>query len=275
MSASAFKAALIQTTSGNDVSGNIETVSAAVREARGAGAEFILTPETVSLMEQRSELLFERVFEEDEDPALKAFRELAAELGVWLLLGSLIIKTGGDKLANRSFLLDSAGAIAARYDKIHLFDVDLPGGESYRESRNFVPGDAAATAETPWGRLGMSVCYDLRFAALYRGLARAGAAILTVPAAFTRTTGQAHWHVLLRARAIETGCYVLAPAQCGTHADGRETFGHSLAVDPWGEVLADGGEAPGITLAEIDPAKVEEARGRIPSLQHGRDFSAP
>ncbi len=270
-----FRVALVQTNSSDDMAANIKAASARIRAAGETGADFILTPETVALMEPRTAPLLEKTWFEDDDPALAEFRGLAAELGVWLLIGSIVVKIADDKLVNRSYLVDAGGAIAARYDKIHLFDVDLPDGESYRESKNYSHGGAAQIAETPWGKLGMTVCYDLRFAHLYRALAQAGASFLTVPSAFTKVTGQAHWHVLLRARAIETGCYVIAPAQCGDHAQGRQTFGHSLVVDPWGEVLTDAGEEPGVVSVEIDPARVTTARSAIPSLVHDRDFSAP
>ena len=199
----------------------------------------------------------------------------AARSGAWLLIGSLAVRLDADTVVNRSILLAPDGAIAARYDKIHMFDVDLPGGESYRESKMFQPGDRAALVETPWGGVGMTICYDLRFAALYRALAQAGAGILTVPSAFTRVTGEAHWHVLLRARAIETGTFVVAPAQCGSHPGGRETYGHTLIVDPWGTVVAEGGDAPGIVHAEIDLGAVAKARARIPALGHDRNFAGP
>jgi predicted amidohydrolase len=212
---------------------------------------------------------------EAEDASVAGYRDLAVETGAWLLAGSLVLRGAGDKLVNRSLLIGPTGEIAARYDKIHMFDVEIPDGQSYRESRAYQGGARAVTAELPWGRLGLTVCYDMRFAYLYRALAKAGAAFLTVPSAFTRFTGEAHWHVLLRARAIETGCYVIAPAQCGDHEGGRETYGHSLIVAPWGEVLADGGTAPGVTLAAIDPAKVDEARAMVPALDHDRDFSDP
>lgn len=230
-----FRAALVQTTSSNQAADNIKTVSGMIRQAAAEGADFVMTPETVGLMERRSKAVFEKTHPEASDPGLAAFRDLAAELGVWLLIGSLAVKVAEDKLANRSFLIDGSGGIVARYDKIHMFDVDLASGESYRESKNYAPGEELVVAPTPWGNLGMTVCYDLRFPYLYRALAQGGATLLTVPSAFTKTTGQAHWHILLRARAIETGCFVFAPAQCGTHSDGRETFGHSLAVAPWGE----------------------------------------
>ena len=208
-------------------------------------------------------------------PALAHFRALAEELGAWLLLGSLAITAGPGKIFNRSYLVTAQGAIAAHYDKLHLFDVDLADGESYRESALIEPGGAAVLAATPWATLGLTVCYDLRFAQLYRSLAQAGAEVLTVPAAFTKTSGQAHWHVLLRARAIETGCFVLAPCQCGDHGGGRETYGHSLIVDPWGRVLAEGGEETGFITAKIDLAEVEKARAMIPALNHDRAFEGP
>lgn len=270
-----FKAACVQLTSANEVEPNIETSSALIHEAADKGADFVLMPEMVSLLEQNSKKMFERVVPQDDDKALKAYRALAAELSIWLLVGSLPILIEDGKVANRSFLLDDTGIILATYDKIHLFDVDLPNGERYRESKNYVSGSAATLAETPWGKLGMSICYDLRFPYLYRAYGQAGASFLSIPAAFTKVTGEAHWHILQRARAIENGCYVFAPAQCGKHADGRTTFGHSLIIDPWGAVLADGGTEPGIIVAEIDPAKVDEARSRVPSLRHDRDFEAP
>jgi predicted amidohydrolase len=199
-------------------------------------------------------------------------RELARKLGIFIHVGSLAIKLAPEKAANRSYLIAPSGEIAARYDKIHLFDVDLAGGESYRESRNYRPGEQAVLCDLPWGRLGLTVCYDLRFPALYRALAEAGAIMLAIPSAFTQQTGEAHWHVLNRARAIENGCFVFAAAQGGKHENGRETYGHSLIVDPWGRILAEGGAEPGVVIAEIDLADVAKARARIPSLQHGRRF---
>ena len=270
-----FTAACIQLNSGPEPAENIAAASALIRRARAAGADLIMTPETTDMMEPRRPLAFEKAEDQEAHAGLAAFRDLAAELGVWLLAGSFVVKLGADKLANRSFLIAPDGGLAASYDKLHMFDVEIPDGQSYRESGAYQAGAAAVTAELPWGRLGMTVCYDLRFAQLYRALAQAGAHFLTVPSAFTRYTGQAHWHVLLRARAIETGCYVFAPAQCGVHAGARETYGHSLIVAPWGEVLADGGEEPGIVTAEIDPAKVAEARSMVPALQHDRAFGAP
>ncbi len=275
MTGRAFTLALIQTNAMAEVADNVAFVTAQVRAAHRDGARFVLTPETTGLMAPNSAALFERTRPEAEDTALAAFRALAAELGIVLLIGSLAIKVAPDRLANRSFLIGPDGGIQARYDKIHMFDVDLPGGESYRESRNYQPGAQAVLADLPWGRLGMTVCYDLRFAHLYRALARAGADFLSVPSAFTRQTGEAHWHILLRARAIETGCFVFAPAQCGRHANNRETYGHSLVVSPWGEVLADGGAAPGVTLARIAPEAVAEARARIPAWAGDQCFTPP
>jgi predicted amidohydrolase len=223
-------------------------------------------------MELKRERLFAAIVAEEADPSLAAFRELARKLGIYLHVGSLAIKLAGERAANRSFLIDRTGEIVARYDKIHMFDVDLASGESYRESRNFRPGETAVAADLPWGRLGLTICYDLRFPALYRALAESGSSMLAIPAAFTRQTGEAHWHILVRARAIENGSFVLAAAQGGLHENGRETYGHSLVVDPWGRILAEGGVEPGVVLAEIDPAAVATARGRVPSLQHGRRF---
>jgi deaminated glutathione amidase len=281
-STGAFTAGCIQFTAGPDPEPNLRQVEELVRRARDAGAEFIMTPEASNLIESGKRRR-DKARREADDPFLAGMRELARELDVWLLLGSLVIDPSGEpggavgeeRLANRSFLLDSKGAIAARYDKIHMFDIDLPGGESYRESNAYRPGGETVVAETPWGRLGLTVCYDVRFPHLYRALAQAGADFLAVPSVFTVPTGQAHWHVLLRARAIENGCFVFAPAQWGEHAAGRRSYGHSLIVDPWGKVLADGGEAVGIVTAKIDPAKIAEARGMVPSLTHDRAFTPP
>lgn len=271
----AFTAACVQLRSSDDVAENIRTASELIREARAKGADFVATPENTTLMAPDGGAKLERSYAEDADPALPAFRALAEELGIWLLIGSLAIKVSDTKTANRSFLIDPKGRIATRYDKIHLFDVDLPSGEKYRESNTVAGGAAAATAELPWGTLGLTICYDLRFPQLYRALAKSGAFALTVPSAFTETTGKAHWHVLLRARAIENGAFVFAPAQGGHHANGRRTYGHSLIVAPWGEVLAEAGTDPGVILAEIDPALAADARGRIPNLEHDRPFAAP
>src|SRR6516165_6634340 len=270
-----FTVACVQLNSGREIGPNIEAATKLVREARKAGADFILTPENTTCIEPKRDLILAKAKPESDHPAIPAFRALAAETGAWLLIGSLTIALEGGICANRSFLFDPEGAIAARYDKIHMFDVDLANGERYRESATFRPGHQAVTADLPWGRLGLSVCYDLRFAYLYRALAQAGAGFLAIPSAFTRPTGQAHWHVLMRARAIETGCFVFAPAQTGEHAEGRKTYGYSLIVAPWGEVLADAGEDVGFTTARIDPAEVVEARHMVPALRHDRDFDAP
>ena len=267
-----FRAACVQLRSSDDVNENIATASELIREAKAKGAQFIATPENTTLMAPDGGAKLERSFPEDRDPALPEFRALAAELGVWLLIGSLAIKVSDTKTANRSFLFNPKGEIAAKYDKIHLFDVDLPSGEKYRESNTVEGGHRAVIADLPWGKLGLSICYDLRFPRLYRKLAKAGAQILTVPSAFTETTGKAHWHVLLRARAIENGAFVIAPAQGGLHANGRRTYGHSLIVAPWGEVLVEGGTDPGVFWADIDMNAVAEARGRVPSLTHDRDY---
>lgn len=268
-----FKAACVQTNSARDLAPSIEAASDTARRARDAGADLILFPENVAMVEPKRRAQFDKAEPWESHGALAAFQDLARETGAWLLAGSLTVKLSEEKLANRSVLLDAQGNVAARYDKIHMFDVDLNDGQVYRESAAFEPGTEAVVAETPWGRLGMTVCYDIRFAHLYRTLAKRGADFFSTPAAFTKVSGEAHWHVLQRARAIENGCYVLAPAQCGTHAEGRQTFGHSLIVDPWGSVLADGGETPGFIIADIDPAQVAEARAKIPSLGHDRDFA--
>jgi deaminated glutathione amidase len=270
-----FRAACVQLRSSDDVAENIRITSDLIREARANGADFIATPENTTLMAPDGGAKLERSFSEAADPALPAFRQLAEELDVWLLIGSLAIKVSETKTANRSFLIDPKGRIAARYDKIHLFDVDLPSGETYRESNTVAGGVRAVTAELPWGTIGLSICYDVRFPKLYRALTQKGAFLLTVPSAFTETTGKAHWHVLLRARAIENGAFVVAPAQGGTHANGRQTYGHSLIVAPWGEILAEAGTEPGVTMADIDPAAVMNARTRVPSLRHDRDFEGP
>jgi len=267
-----FRAACVQLRSGRDMGRNIEVAGELIRQAAAGGADLIMTPENSSLLELETERLLASTFAQDEDPALRLFQELAAELSSWLLIGSLPIKVAADKTANRSFLIGPQGAITATYDKIHMFDVDLPGGESYRESANVKGGAKGVMADLPWGRIGLSICYDLRFAALYRAYAQAGARFLTVPAAFTKTTGEAHWHVLLRARAIENGAFVFAPAQGGHHENGRDTYGHSLIISPWGEILAEGGEEPGVIFADIDPDLADEARRRIPALSHDRDF---
>jgi len=271
----AFRAACVQLRSSDDVQENIRTASELIREAKGRGAQFVATPENTTLMAPDGGAKLAQSYDEAHDPALPAFSRLAEDLGIWLLIGSLAIKVSDSKTANRSFLFDPKGRIAARYSKIHLFDVDLPSGEKYRESKTVAGGDDAVVADLPWGRIGLTICYDLRFPHLYRALAKKGAFLLTVPSAFTETTGKAHWHVLLRARAIENGAFVVAPAQGGTHANGRKTYGHSLIIAPWGEILAEGGTEPGVFVADIDPALVADARARVPNLQHDRAFEGP
>ncbi len=270
-----FNVACIQNCAGNDLDKNIKETTELIRAAHKAGADLICLPEYFSFLEVNDERLLLGAFTEETHPAIPHFRALAAELSVWLLLGSLAIKLPSGKVHNRSYLLDASGNTVACYNKLHLFDVNLKTGESYRESSTVEAGDRAVVAATPWGGLGLTICYDLRFAYLYRALAKAGASYLAVPAAFTRTTGEAHWHVLQRARAVETGSYLFAPCQCGIRPNGRATYGHSLIVDPWGRILADGGEEPGFIIAEIDPAKVEEVRRMIPVLQHDRGFTGP
>lgn len=270
-----FKAACVQLRSSDDVAENIAETARLVREAAARGARFIATPENTTLMAPDGGAKLAHSFDEPHDPALPLFAELAKELGVWLLIGSLAIKVSDTKTANRSFLFAPDGRVAARYSKIHLFDVALATGEVYRESNTVAGGDEAVVADTDFGPIGLSICYDLRFPQLYRRLAQKGAFLFTVPSAFTVPTGEAHWQVLLRARAIENGAFVIAPAQGGTHANGRKTYGHSLIVAPWGEVLAEAGTEPGVILAEIDPAQSALARARVPNLQHDRTFAGP
>ena len=270
--ASIFKAGLIQMRSGLDPQANLAAVLASIDEAKRAGADYVLTPEMTNILALKRDHLFAKIVAEEHDATLATLREVARKLSIYIHLGSLAVKASPEKAANRGFLIDRNGDMAARYDKIHMFDVDLAGGESYRESSTYRPGELAIVADLPWGRLGLTVCYDLRFPALYRALAEAGASFLAIPSAFTKQTGEAHWHVLMRARAIENGCFVFAAAQGGRHEHGRETFGHSLVVDPWGKIIAEGGTEPGVIFAEIDPAEIAAARGRVPSLSHGRRF---
>lgn len=265
------KTALIQLNSGPDIQGNLDVSSQMIREAASKGAQLICTPENTCHMRFPAEEKLKTARTAEDHPAIPHYGALAKELGIWLLIGSLSIKVADDKIANRSFLFSADGQIVATYDKIHLFDVDLPTGESHRESDNVQAGENAVVAETPFGKIGMSICYDVRFAYLYRKLAQMGASILTVPAAFTVPTGKAHWEVLLRARAIETGSFVLAPGQCGTHEGGRATYGHSLIIDPWGYILAEGGDVPGIIMADLDLSAAQKARNAIPALRHDRD----
>lgn len=272
----AFKAGLIQTNVSNDMAENVASLRELVKRARDAGADFIMTPENTGLIGANRTETLAKAQTEDEHAMLAASRAAARDTGAWLLLGSIHVRVPGEEqIRNRSYLIDSSGGIVASYDKIHMFDVQLAGGESYRESSTFKPGERAVLAETPWGVLGMTICYDLRFPYLYRELAHAGATMLAIPSSFTVPTGQAHWHTLMRARAIETGCFVFAPAQVGTHkGSNRKTYGHSIAVAPWGEVLADaGGEKAGFVIADIDMAKIEEARKMVPSLTHDRKYA--
>jgi predicted amidohydrolase len=270
--AKAFRAACIQLNSGNDPQANLETVRR-LAHAAAAGADFLLLPEYALLLDGSGRVMRERAFDADGGEALAALQALAAELGKWLLVGSLTVRTEDARIANRSYLLSSDGGVVATYDKIHMFDATLPDGTVIRESSAYRPGAHAIIADIPWGRIGLTVCYDLRFPALFRSLAQAGAQFITVPSSFQRQTGRAHWHALLRARAIENGCYVLAPAMCGDHPGRRQTYGHSLIVDPWGEILAEAGEDVGVVYADIEPARVARVRGMIPSLEHDRSFA--
>ena len=272
---SAFRAACVQLRSSDDVADNIRETVALVREAAAQGASFIATPENTTLMAPDGGAKLARSFDEAHDPALPVFCALAQELKIWLLIGSLAIKLSEGKTANRSFLIAPDGRVAACYSKIHLFDVTLASGEAYRESDTVESGGEAVLAQTPLGAIGLSICYDLRFPFLYRQLAQKGAFLFTIPSSFTVPTGQAHWHALLRARAIENGAFVIAPAQGGLHANGRKTYGHSLIVSPWGEILAEAGTEPGVILAEIDPDASVQARARIPSLLHDRAYLGP
>jgi predicted amidohydrolase len=274
--AETFRIALVQNCAERDMAPSIAALEPMIRAAAKEGAHLIQLPEVAHMLEPDNAAVLAKTRLEAEDPGLARFRALAAELKRWILVGSLFIREKGrDKVVNRSFVLDPDGRIVARYDKIHLFDVELKDGQTYRESATVEPGAKAVLVDLPWGRLGLSVCYDLRFPHLYRALTQGGASMLAIPAAFTYKTGQAHWHVLVRARAIENGAFVFAATQCGTHAEGRRTFGHSLVVDPWGEVLVDAGDQVGVVTADIDLAKVDAVRRMIPSLQHDRPFSGP
>jgi predicted amidohydrolase len=266
--------AVLQTTSGIDPAANAVALTEAVGRAAEGGAAMLFTPEMSGLLDRDRARAAEHIVQESENPVLAAVREAAAERGIWAAIGSLAVKREDGRWANRSFLVDDRGAIAARYDKIHMFDVQLETGESWRESAAYAAGEGAVVAETPAGRLGLTVCYDIRFPALFEELGRQLCDVIAIPAAFTVPTGKAHWHVLQRARAIEASAYVVAAAQVGEHADGRETYGHSLVVDPWGEVLLDlGGEAPGLGFAEIDPARIAQVRRQLPSLANRRPIS--
>jgi predicted amidohydrolase len=268
-----FTAAMVQMRTSLSPEASFKQAESLIREATEQGANYVQTPEVSNLIQKNRKALFELLAPEEEDLSLKAYRELARELKIHLHIGSLALRATPERAVNRSLLISPDGSILASYDKIHMFDIELDGGESYRESANYQPGETAVISDLPWGRIGLTICYDVRFPALYRALAESGASFITVPSAFTVRTGEAHWHTLLRARAIENGCYIFAAAQAGKHESGRETYGHSLIVDPWGAVLAEGSAEPGVVMANIDPAKVDSARKSIPSLQHGRRFS--
>lgn len=268
-----FRAACIQPNTGTDWQQNFQANETRIRDAVADGAGIVFTPEVSNFLFGRRKQTVEAARPEAEDKTLAAMRDLATELGVWINIGSLALAgEQDDRLINRSFLITPNGDIANRYDKIHMFDVELPSGQKFTESRAYRPGEQVSVVETPLGRIGMTICYDLRFPGLYRDLAQAGADILTVPSAFTAETGRAHWHILLQARAIETGCFVIAAAQTGTHQGDRQTFGHSLIIDPWGKILADAGEEPGWIAADIDLGRIDKARQSIPSLNNGRDY---
>jgi len=271
----AFKAACVQLNSGNDLAANLHAAETAIRSAAASGAQLIMLPEYAAMMDGSGRVMRENSPVEDGHPALDRFRALARETQAWLLVGSLTIKVDDERMVNRSYLVSASGEIVARYDKIHMFDCTLPSGKVIRESSAYRPGEAAVIATTPWGPLGMTICYDLRFPQLYRALAQAGALFLAVPSSFQRETGVAHWHALLRARAIENLSYVFAPAMCGEHPGNRTTYGHSLIIDPWGKILAELGDEPGIALADIDVERVAKVRGMLPSIEHDRPFTGP
>jgi predicted amidohydrolase len=265
------RVALFQMTTGIDPVANSAALVDAIRQAKAGGAAMLFTPEMSGLLDRDRQRAAASIAREEDDPVLAAVREAAAREGVWVALGSLAVRREDDRYANRAFVIDGQGAIAARYDKMHMFDVDLANGESWRESNAYAPGDAVVTVETPIGRLGLAICYDIRFPALFEALGRAKCDVIAIPAAFTAPTGHAHWHLLQRARALEASAYVLSAAQVGRHQDGRTTYGHSLAVDPWGEVLLDmGGDAPGLAFVDVDPARIAEVRAQLPSLANRR-----
>jgi predicted amidohydrolase len=273
--AAVFTAACVQMNSERDVAPNIRAASDLIRAAHARGGQLIVTPENTTILEPDKKAALAKTPTEDEHPGVPAFSDLAKELGIWLVIGSMPVRAEPTRIANRQFVFNPKGDIVARYDKIHMFDVDLATGESHRESAQVRPGVEAVIADTPWGGLGLTICYDVRFSYLHCALAQAGASFLTGPAAFTVPTGEAHWHVLLRARAIETGCFMFAAAQTGIHANDRATYGHSLIIDPWGKILADAGTDIGVVIAEIDTALVAKARYAVPALTHDRSFTRP
>jgi predicted amidohydrolase len=268
-----FRVGLVQMRTGKTIQENLVQAEAFIRDAAGRGANYVQTPENTLIMEVDSQHLLEKISPEQGTGGVTHFSRLAKELGIWLHIGSLAVKVGERRAANRAFLFAPNGETVCRYDKIHMFDVDLPSGETYRESASFEPGTCTYVAELPWGGLGIATCYDMRFGEQFKAMARAGAKFLTAPSAFTKVTGEAHWHVLLRARAIENGCFVFAAAQGGLHANGRATYGHSIVISPWGEVLAEAGTEPGVIVADIDAGEVDRVRARIPALEHTRDFT--
>lgn len=268
-----FTAALVQTCTSREVARNLSEIGAMIREAASAGADYVQTPEVTTVLETDSKRMPDVILPEAGNPALAHYADLARELGIWLHIGSMAVATDEPRYANRAYLFAPTGQLAARYDKIHMFDVQIGEGQNYRESKRYAPGTASVLADLPWGTLGITICYDMRFPGLYRALAKAGAEMIAVPSSFTVPTGKAHWHTLLRARAIETQCFVLAAAQAGDHECGRQTYGHSIIISPWGEVLAEAdGETTGIISATIDLAEVDKARGRIPSLSNDQPF---
>lgn len=268
-----FKVACLQVNAGNEMSENISVALDLIGQSAAKGADLVLMPENVTLMEWGRKAILEKAYAEDSHPGLTAFKRAAKQHKMWIHCGSLAISLQDDRVANRTYVLNPSGDIVARYDKIHMFDVDLGNGERYAESSTFAPGDEAVIVDLPWGKLGLTICYDLRFPRLYRALAHAGAKMITVPAAFTKVTGEAHWHTLLKARAIETSSYIFAPAQTGTHPAERKTYGHALIVDPWGKVVEDAGDKVGIICADLNLDLVDQVRKKMPSLSHDRDFT--
>lgn len=275
MSSNSLRIACLQLNSGSDYAANLAALDGLMREAAGGGAKFIFSPEYALMMDGSGRVMRERAFDAAGEPAVSALAALSRELGVWHLAGSLTLSSDDGRMFNRSVLFSDRGAPVAVYDKIHMFDATLPSGTVIRESSAYRPGERAVIAETPWGRLGMTVCYDLRFPHLYRALAQRGALMLAIPSSFQRETGKAHWHTLLRARAIENASFVIAAALCGDHPGKRMTYGHSLVVDPWGDVLGDGGESPGVVYADLDLSRVDAVRAMLPSLAHDRPFAPP